>query len=477
MKKPAAKKAPEKKPGVAVGDQIYFQHDDGPCHGAVLSCGAHGITVDHDGAHRQVRWEHILGHRKRAQKNYRILDKGEDGSIAVDDDGNRVFLAGEIPEDDDMETLEKSVSMLKALKNAPGLSLQETTDRRGHVVKRWKRTGPEEKKGRDRKGGEQGYGAHNVASGDKVTFHHKDKSHNGHVVATGKDGATVKHAETGEHHRVMWHEISASHKSEERQPSSGEPQKLFDDKDIAGVGLTASQPVGPDGKEELFGMAAESLSQMKDWLGGVANNLGLETMKGSPDDVKDWGKKGGMLFIAPIKSEKRSAEKVGADYGGDWSKLLDVVRATIAVDTMSELKDVVSHLKSNGLKLARLPKDRFIKPTGEGYRDLLLNIELPNGMIGELQVHVKPMLDAKSEGHAHYEVTRTLQGKYGEDEPTDKWDEADHTAFYDAKKAQQKIYSKAWEKASGAHKNEEQTLSKSLPCSNMIMLFLVPEKS
>lgn len=212
----AKRSEPTPVPGVTVGDHVYFRHDSGPSHGRVLACGKHGVTVRHKGERCPVRWGDVLGHRRRAKQSYRVVDRGEDGAIAEDDKGKRVYLAGDLPEDDDGEKLQKAAPLLKAVKNNPGLSLQETTDKQGRTVKRWKRTGEKVKKQDRRRNGSddeprgaaRGYGTHNIEAGDKVSFSHADGKGRGHVVAAGADGATVKHAETGEHHRVFWHEVT-----------------------------------------------------------------------------------------------------------------------------------------------------------------------------------------------------------------------------------------------------------------------------
>ena len=179
-------------------------------------------------------------------------------------------------------------------------------------------------------------------------------------------------------------------------------------------------------------------------------------MTKGPDDLtpEDWAKPGGMLFIAKLKGEKRSVEKVETDYKGDWSKLCDVVRGTIAVDKVEDLKGVVDRLKTSGLKLARQAKNRFVEPTKVGYRDVLLNIEFPNGIVGELQLNVKPMLMAKNEGHDHYETERTLIAKHtpkGAEEhtPLETWPEEDQKAYNDALDEQKRIYGAAWKEVTG----------------------------
>jgi len=142
---------------------------------------------------------------------------------------------------------------------------------------------------------------------------------------------------------------------------------------------------------------------------------------------------------------------------------------------MGHIKQAIEHMKAAGLEIAQKPKNRFEKPTAEGYRDLMTFVKLPNGMVAELQLHVKEMTLAKEKGHKDYEVTRTLQGKYGEGEPSDKWSDEDHTKFYDALKSQKEIYDAAWSKASGggekATENQQKPLIKSEQKPTLQLLF------
>lgn len=214
--KPAAK--PQPTPGVSVHDHVYFRHGDSPEHGRVLAVGAHGCTIDHGGAQRRVKWEQLLGHRKRFRPQTNVIDHGEDGAIVEDENGKRVFVAGLVPADEEMA---------KALKNAPGLALRDTTDKRGHQTKRWTRTSPKEKKGRARakpddgkRGSKAGYGTHNLQAGDKVSFAMGDVSGKGKIVATGKHGATVVDGK-GRQHRVHWHEISGHEAAPGKDPHPG----------------------------------------------------------------------------------------------------------------------------------------------------------------------------------------------------------------------------------------------------------------
>jgi hypothetical protein len=123
------------------------------------------------------------------------------------------------------------------------------------------------------------------------------------------------------------------------------------------------------------------------------------------------------------------------------------VRASIAVDTVDELDGVVGALRKSGLKLAKKPKDRFAKPTEAGYRDIMMNVQYPNGHIGELQLHVKSMIKAKSQAHKDYEVVRTIESK-AKEEKRNTLSEQEMNTILEANKRMQNTYGSAWEQAS-----------------------------
>ncbi|MFN7365339.1 MAG: hypothetical protein ACK5TR_05290 [Alphaproteobacteria bacterium] len=117
------------------------------------------------------------------------------------------------------------------------------------------------------------------------------------------------------------------------------------------------------------------------------------------------------VHIPPLKGAARAKEKVKADYGGDWSRLTDVVRASISFDTLDTLKKGVDYFKESGLKIV-LVKDRFSNPLAVGYRDILMLFEDPeNGVIGEIQFHLCHIIKIKDDEHKAYEVVRSLQAE------------------------------------------------------------------
>jgi hypothetical protein len=510
----AEPKASQKVATVLRHDHVFFHVGGHPHSGEVLSTGRDGITVGCNGKHpkdarcdgkrHRVMWNEMLGYKKRSAPAMRVVDRGEDGAILEDTKGRRVYAHGweeptakdpgenntpvpmtarpRIADEEEMHKASPTVILFggdaevfaKAIKNAPGLALRDVTDKKGRQTKRWTKVAPDQPRG-----------PHNVKHGDHVKFKMGTFAGKGRVHAAGKDGATV-HDGDGREHTPRWHEVT--HHAEAGEDNGGKkpPEKpaavAAGDKDGGGEKTAveaaaalfpadaqdhlpekATQPTND--KDELFKLSGPALAHFRSWLdegNGICDKLGYQTMTKGPDDLtpEEWSKPGGMLFIAKLKGEKRSVEKVETDYKGDWSKLCDVVRGTIAVDKVEDLKAVVDRLKTSGLKLARKAKNRFVEPTKVGYRDVLLNIEFPNGTLGELQLNVKPMLMAKNEGHDHYETERSLIAKHtpkGAEEhtPLSTWPEEDQRAYNDALAEQKRIYGGAWKEVTAGGADEE----------------------
>lgn len=208
-------------------------------------------------------------------------------------------------------------------------------------------------------------------------------------------------------------------------------------------------------REELFAKSVPALEEFATWLNkgsGFCDKLGYTTQTKGPDQMteEDWNTPGGKLFIAPIKKASRSEEKVEKEYDGVWSRLVDTVRGMIVVDTLEEMHELRGRLAKEGmLVLAKPEKDRFKKPTREGYRDVMMNIRFPNGIIGELQVNVAEMAKAKELiGHPLYEISRTIAAKYPPQTDSTDFSEKDNKEFWEAVDAQKAAYAAAWEKIS-----------------------------
>lgn len=398
--------------------------------------------------------------------------------------------------------------------NRPGLSLRDTTDKAGHRTKRWMRTAEDAPKPkpaktadpdpRDQRGAAHGYGTHDIRVGGRVKFKAGAHAGRGEITAVGKDGVTVKDAE-GREHGIHHHELT--HYAPARGEGQAKPQAPQADKKPEGKpaweGRQEGEHIKGDDKatdlakaaadpakyaelpksaqqpsadpDELYQKAEEGLQQLKKWLNlgkGVASQMGYVTMTKGPDKVTDeeWDKPGGMLFIAELKArDGRAAEKVEKDYKGDWSQLADIVRCTLAADSLNDLSDAIKTLEGHGMKVAKQPKNKFLKPTPQGYRDMNFVVTLPNGMLAEVQFNVKDMIKAKNVAHHFYEETRKINGKYTEqgigdpDNPDkEKWSQEDVDAYNAAEEKQVEIYSQAWVDHVKKHYGSDKTMVKSI---------------
>jgi|GEM_PF-1649862 len=97
-------KLPIQSRNVIDGDVLYFKHPEhGALSGKVHAVGQHGVQVLHesgeDGVVR-VSWADVLGHKERRARKLVLVERGEDGAIAEDEDGNRVYVEGEVPEEE-----------------------------------------------------------------------------------------------------------------------------------------------------------------------------------------------------------------------------------------------------------------------------------------------------------------------------------------------------------------------------------------
>uniref|UniRef100_A0A7S4UX92 Kinesin light chain n=1 Tax=Ditylum brightwellii TaxID=49249 RepID=A0A7S4UX92_9STRA len=132
-----------------------------------------------------------------------------------------------------------------------------------------------------------------------------------------------------------------------------------------------------------------------------------------PDEIAVWDGKEVMLTpetpyksltIGPLKSRERCDEKVANEYDGDYSRLVDIVRASIVVADEDQLILVAEALQD--LDIVRL-KNRFKEPVFTGYCDALYNVNI-DGIICEVQLHVSAIVAYKEESHHYYGFFRSF---------------------------------------------------------------------
>ena len=230
------------------GDEIYFQHArHGPLTGRVVAVGRDGCQVAHELAgeakYLPVTWDAIHGHKARAQRQFALVDQGEDGAIVEDETGQRAFLRGELPAEDDPDEpvdepvrkacghpVEDRLPRLDAprpscpprppmpklipllfLKAFPSKPHDEPGDKPAAVpadgVKPATKPKPQP-----------------PAVGDLIKFACGDFVGKGKVVAVGDDGLTIADS-TGREHGVHWDEITAIKRVGKAEPEEEEPEQ------------------------------------------------------------------------------------------------------------------------------------------------------------------------------------------------------------------------------------------------------------
>ena len=218
--------------------------------------------------------------------------------------------------------------------------------------------------------------------------------------------------------------------------------ETFDVAQLEGLSKYSEQPVSSE--EELYEKAQQGLTEFQDIMNKVGTQLNLRTdLKPNELTASIVDGEEGFLFLAPLKGRERAREKVESDYGGDWSQLRDVIRGTISVNTPDDLQFAIQQLDRFGFKLAMQPKDRFANPTSSGYRDVLSIMELPSGMLAEVQFHLKDMTAAKNDAHSLYEIERSLDAVYGQ-VPFSDWKKEDRDEYNNVVEQQRRIYGDAW---------------------------------
>ena len=438
-------------PRAMPGDQVFFDRK-APRAGRVVSSGEHGAVIEHGGGRRdRVRWDHVLGHQSRSEAKLDLVAHGEDGFVVRDGQGRRRYIEDPLGAGTPMAKARPLLfltgeALVKAapLKNRAGLSLKDVTDKAGHHTKRWSRSAADAPAPQRSTATERAEPPpHKV--GEHVSFEAGAFKGEGEVLSVGHTGAWIKDS-TGRRHKVDWQEVKGAAgeggaKADDGAPPAPEP-------DAAAVKLSGAGGGGDGGDDDLqalerendagakkAGMAdlfpaeegaalphkstmahttweaisakqEEAQEQMTSILKSAAEAVGATQVKRFDAEIDRDGPIWGM---GPPKTETSARDKAKRKYGGDLSRLGDAVRGSMGFDSVEQLKAGLEKLRAAGLKLAAKPDNKFIAPTSAGYRDINLNVLLPNGVVGELQLHLKPILKAKRTGHHDYDVSRELE--------------------------------------------------------------------
>ena len=143
--------------------------------------------------------------------------------------------------------------------------------------------------------------------------------------------------------------------------------------------------------DSVYTQAAAALPIFKDW-------------------VEAYGQKtGGKVMLRPgLKGKDRALQKVESDYSGNASRLTDIIGGMILFDSVEQVASAYQMISKDPAVFKS--KNRFEKPTDDGYRDILMVVNV-GGHLCELQLNTHAILEAKEKGLGHkiYEVTRQLE--------------------------------------------------------------------
>ena len=155
---------------------------------------------------------------------------------------------------------------------------------------------------------------------------------------------------------------------------------------------------------------------------------------------------GGTADVVKLKGTKRAVEKTLADYDGDVSKVKDLLRTTIHINSLKDTDKAIDLVKAKygePIKLKNTLNPSTESVGGTGYRDVNMVFEM-NGSYVEIQVNMDTMLKIKNgEGHAIYEEIRAIQGKASAEKRPMTKSETNQVSKLSDRSMQ--LYSSAWD--------------------------------
>lgn len=166
----------------------------------------------------------------------------------------------------------------------------------------------------------------------------------------------------------------------------------MEEKDYRSLPVEEQERLASRGLDELYPMASAVMQDFDTIVRGIGERLGLRIM-----------------MRKTLKGRERALQKTVGDNKGDAGKLLDVFGGTLIMPDNADFSQVISEVRESGMTIARI-KNGYKAHDPYGYADIKLNVQMPNGFIGEIILIEEHMMRMKEgPGHNIYEVGRTLQ--------------------------------------------------------------------
>lgn len=167
-----------------------------------------------------------------------------------------------------------------------------------------------------------------------------------------------------------------------------------EEKDYRSLPVEEQERLASRGLDELYPMAEAVMQDFDSIVRGIGERLGLRVM-----------------MRKTLKGRVRALQKTVGDNYGDAGKLLDVFGGTLIMPDSADFSQVISEVRESGMTIARI-KNGYKAHDPYGYADIKLNVQMPNGFIGEIILIEEHMMRMKEgPGHKIYEVGRNLQNE------------------------------------------------------------------
>ena len=167
-----------------------------------------------------------------------------------------------------------------------------------------------------------------------------------------------------------------------------------EEKDYRSLPVEEQERLASRGLDELYPMAEAVMQDFDTIVRGIGERLGLRVM-----------------MRKTLKGRARALQKTVGDNYGDAGKLLDVFGGTLIMPDSADFSQVISEVRESGMTIARI-KNGYKAHDPYGYADIKLNVQMPNGFIGEIILIEEHMMRMKEgPGHKIYEVGRHLQNE------------------------------------------------------------------
>jgi hypothetical protein len=116
----------------------------------------------------------------------------------------------------------------------------------------------------------------------------------------------------------------------------------------------------------------------------------------------------GVVLLSELKSIARASDKIQSEYAGDASKLRDVLRGSIIVETAIQVNEVYQTILNDFDILGSRNGYAKTVHSSDGYFDAKVDVEFM-GISAEIQIHTRAMLSAKEQAHALFEKRQDIQ--------------------------------------------------------------------